>query len=209
MARFLSRFPLKPLDICRVLYVHCGFGNASRSALTDTPFFAPLPYRLARLGGSPNPRRTLSASNAGRADGNVVVPEGVGVPAIRLPAKVDGSGLRLDAAPLPLGGIRVAHTRLRCQPSDNVAVQPRLDRAISSEVILEALPAASREGRRGGDALRGEVGERGIIGLAVVHQNLALPTDAEVLLGSLGGVGHGDEGYVRVGQGLRCLSRRW
>ncbi len=196
---------LKPLDICSTV-----------CTLWDRRRFSPSCSHICDLLAPPVPPgyftvasgSALRAPNASRADGNIIVPKRVGVSAIRLPAEVDGSGLRLDAAPLPLGRVRVAHARLGGQAGNDVAVQPRLNRAVSSEVILEALPAASGEGGRRGDALRRKVGEGGIIGLAVVHQNLALPTDAEVLLGALGRVRHGDKGDVRVGQGLRCLSRQ-
>jgi hypothetical protein len=42
--------------------------------------------------------------------------------------------------------------------------------------------------------MRREVGKRNIVGLAVVHQDLALATNAEVLIRGLSSVGHGGEG---------------
>lgn len=69
-------------------------------------------------------------------------------------------------------------------------------------MVLEALEFARGQGGRGRDALGGEVGERGVIGLTVVHEDVALPADAEVLVRAQAGVWHGDEGDVG---GVECL----
>ncbi len=55
--------------------------------------------------------------------------------------------------------------------------------------------------------MRREVGKGGIVGLAVVHQDFALATNAEVLF-ALGGVRHSDEGDVGAGESLGGLTRR-
>lgn len=68
-------------------------------------------------------------------------------------------------------------------------------------MVFEALPSAGRKGDRGCDALRGHFGESGVVGLAVVHEDLVLATDSEMLACSLGRVWHGDEGDVVGGQG--------
>src|SRR6187399_1811043 len=103
--------------------------------------------------GSESPLNPSSAPHARRGNSNVVVPKRVGVPAVRLPAKVDGRDLGLDGAPLPLGGVGVRDAGLAGQAGDDVAVEPRLDGAVRAEVVLEALPAAGGEGGRGGGAL--------------------------------------------------------
>lgn len=54
--------------------------------------------------------------------------------------------------------------------------------------------------------MRGEVGEGCIVSFAVVHENAVLATDAKVFVGTETGVGHGDEGDVRVSQGLGCFA---
>lgn len=69
-------------------------------------------------------------------------------------------------------------------------------------MVFEALPGSGLEGGGSSDTVRGKIGEGSIIGLAVVHQDLALAADAEMLLGSLGGIGHRHEGNVGVGEGL-------
>lgn len=63
-------------------------------------------------------------------------------------------------------------------------------------MVLEAFPASCGEGLGGGDALRGEVGEGGVVGFAVVHEDGGLAAYAEVFVCSLGGVELGDEGDV-------------
>ncbi len=50
--------------------------------------------------------------------------------------------------------------------------------------------------------LRREVGQGSIVGFAVVHEDLALAADAEMLLAALSRVGHGDEGHMRGGESL-------
>ena len=67
-------------------------------------------------------------------------------------------------------------------------------------MVLKALKTAGGEGLRGRDTLRREVGKGGIVGLAVVHQNLTLAADAKMLVGAEGGIGHGDEGDVVGGK---------
>jgi hypothetical protein len=146
------------------------------------------------------------ASDTARADGDVIVPEGIRVSSVRLPAKVDSADLGLDATPLPLGGVGVGHTGLAGETGDGFAVQPCLDGAIGAQVVLEALPTAGGKGSGGGDTLGRQVGQGGIVRFTIVHQDLALAADPEVFIGSLGGVGHGDEGDVRVCQGLGCLA---
>lgn len=63
-------------------------------------------------------------------------------------------------------------------------------------MVFEALPRAGWEGSGGSDTLRGQIRERGIVGLAVVHEDGALPADPEVLVGALRAIRLGDERYV-------------
>lgn len=127
----------------------------------------------------------LSTPNPCRANRNIIIPESIGIASIALPTKVNSRNLRLDRAPLPLGSIGVGNTRLAGKPSNNLVIQPSLDSTVGSKVILEALPAAGGEGGGGGDTLRREVREGGVVGLAVVHEDLALAADAEVLVAAL------------------------
>jgi len=155
-------------------------------------------------------RRCTSTSNTARADDDIVVPEGVGVSTIRLPTEVDRGDFGLDGAPLPLGGVTVGDPGLTGKTSNSVAVQPSLNGAVGAQVVFETLPTAGGKGGGGSDTLRGEVGKGGIVGLAVVHHDSALATNAEMLFGALGRVGHGDKGDVGVGEGLGGFAgRRW
>lgn len=72
-------------------------------------------------------------------------------------------------------------------------------------MVLEALPLVGGDVLGGGDTVGGEIGESGVVGLVVVHEDLALAADAEVLALALSGVGHGDEGDVRVIESLGRL----
>lgn len=141
-------------------------------------------------------------SNTRTANNDIVIPECVGISTIRLPPKVNTRDLGLKATPRPLSGIGVCSSRLDGQSINSGVVQPCFHGAISSQVVLETLPRAGGKRFGGRDALRGEVGECGIVGFAVVHDDLGLTTNAEMLAGGLCGVGHCDEGYVGVGQGL-------
>ena len=69
-------------------------------------------------------------------------------------------------------------------------------------MVLKALPCVGLEVLGSGDALRGEIWKRRIIRLAVVHEDLALASNAEMLLRTLGGIGHGDERHVGVSESL-------
>jgi len=144
----------------------------------------------------------LGAPNPGRRNGNIIIPESIRVSSVALPSKVNRRHLRLNRAPLPLRCIWIRRALDARQARDNLAVQPRLDAPVGAELILEALPASGGEGCRGGDTLRGEVREGGVVGFAVVHEDGVLAADAEVLLGALGGVGHGDEADVGGGEGF-------
>jgi hypothetical protein len=139
------------------------------------------------------------ATNTSRRNSNIIVPEGVRVPTIRLPSEVNARDLGLDRAPSPLPRVGVV---LRGQPSDGFPVQPRLNGPIRTQVVLKTLPAARGKSLGGRNAVGRQVGKRRIVGLAVVHEDLGLAADAKVLLGALCGVGHGDERDVRVSQGL-------
>lgn len=143
-------------------------------------------------------RSCVEASNTGRANGNIVVPEGVDISAVRLPAEVDCADCRLDGRVRPLSGVGIGDTRLDCEAINSLTVQPSLNGAVCAQVILEALPGIGGEGSGGRNALRGEVRKSGIIRFVVVHQNFALATNAEVLAGGLGSVGHGDERNMGV-----------
>lgn len=148
------------------------------------------------------------ASNTRRADDNVIVPERVGVAAVRLPAEVDARGLGLDGAARPRAGVGVGDARPICQTRNHSAVQPGLNGAVGADVVLKALPVAGGQGGRGGNTLRRELGEGSIVRLAVVHQDRTLPADTKVLVGTLGGVWHGNEGDMRGGKGLGRLTTR-
>ena len=153
-------------------------------------------------------KRLTSASYAARANDNVVVPEGVDGPTIRLPTEVDTGDFGDEGAALPLIGVGVGDTRLDGKTSNSGAVQPSLNGAVGAQVVFEALPGAGGKGSGSGNTLRGEVGKGGIIGLAVVHQDFALTTNAEVLVSALGGVGHGNECDVVGGEGIEGFASR-
>lgn len=55
---------------------------------------------------------SILTPNTSGTDNNVIIPEGVCVSTIRLPAKVDSCDLRLDGAPGPLSSIGVCSSGL-------------------------------------------------------------------------------------------------
>jgi hypothetical protein len=175
------------------LMSYLGFLFALRSCHNSSPYSNP----SANTSLAPNPRR---------ADDNVIIPEGVGVPAVRFPAKVDGRGTRPDAAPLPLVGIRVADSGAVPQAGDGSVVEPCLNGPIGANLVLEAHPLVRGELSGGSNTLRREFRESSVVLLAVPHQDPVLAADAEVLLGALGRVWHGDEGDMGVGEGTRGLT---
>lgn len=69
-------------------------------------------------------------------------------------------------------------------------------------MVFETRPGVSGKSLGGSDTLWGQVGERGIVSLAIVHENLALATNAKVLLSPLSRVVHGDERDVGVCESL-------
>jgi len=140
------------------------------------------------------------------AHNNVIIPEGIGVATVALPAKVHPARLRLDAAPLPLRCVCIAHTRLRGQACHSGTVEPRLDGAIGADVVFEAAPGVDRNRDGRCDTLRREIRKSRIIRFAVVHQDLRLASDAQVLVGTLCWVRVGDERDVRVGERLGGLA---
>ena len=142
------------------------------------------------------------ASNALRADSNVIVPESVGSTTVRLPTKVNTLDLRLRLAVLPAVGVRSRVVGLVDKALDRDAVEPGGDGTIGGEMVLEALPGVGGDALGGCDAVGGEIGEGGVVGLVVVHEDLALAANAKVLALSLSGVGHGDESDVRVIESL-------
>lgn len=91
--------------------------------------------------------------------------------------------------------MRVRGSGPREQAADGVAVEPRLDLAVGAEMVLEALERARSERRGSGHAVGGQVGQRRVVRLAVVHDDAVLAPDAQVFPGSA--VGHGNEGDVR------------
>ena len=143
------------------------------------------------------------------AHNDVIIPESVRISTIALPAKVNTRRLRLNAAPLPLRRIGVAHTGLRRQPRDSSAIEPGLDASVRADVVLEAAPGVGGDGDGGGDALGREVWESGVVGFTVVHHDLGLSADTQVLVGALGGVGVRDESDVGVGECLCGFAVVW
>lgn len=141
------------------------------------------------------------ASNTTRAHRHIVVPEGIGSATIGFPAKVNARDLGNVGAPRPLSRVGIGGARLDSEAGNGITVEPCLDSAVGAKVVLEALPGASRQRLGAGDALGRKIREGGVVRLAVVHQDGALAADAEVLVGSLGGVELGDEGDV-----VRCQS---
>jgi hypothetical protein len=133
---------------------------------------------------APDPRPT---------NNNIIIPDGISVTSITLPAKVHARNLRLDGAPLPLRSIGVRHARLDRKSSNSGVIQPCLNSAVSAEMVLEASPGVGGESGGSSDSLGREVGQRGVVGFAVVHQDLGLATDAQMLLSALSRVGHGYE----------------
>jgi hypothetical protein len=109
---------------------------------------------------------------------------------------------------LPLGSVGVGNTRLAGKTGNGFVVQPCLDTAVGAYMILETVPRPSRKSCGGGNALRREVRKGSIIGLSIVHQNLALATNSQMLVAPLGRVGHSDKGDVRVGEGLGSFAIR-
>ena len=136
------------------------------------------------------------------ANNNIIIPESIAVATIRLPSEIDRRDLGLEAAPRPLRGIGIADARLDSEAGNHVAVQPRLDGPVAANVVLEALPFPGRQVLGGGDALGREIGERSIVAFPVVHEDLALASDPQMLLCALGGIRHCDEGDVGVSEGL-------
>lgn len=76
-------------------------------------------------------------------------------------------------------------------------------------MVLEAAPGVGGDGDGGRDALRREVWESGVVGLAVVHHDLGLSADTQVLVGALSRVGVRDECDVGVGECLRGFAVLW
>lgn len=153
-------------------------------------------------------RRRILAPHSRPTNNNIIIPERVRIPAIRLPPKVNPGDLRNNITPLPLPRVLVSVARSAGEALDDLVIQPGLDGAVRAEVVLEAFPGAGRKRGRRLDALGGEVGKGGVIGLAVEHEDGALAADAEVLAFALGGVGHGDEGDVGVGETRGGLAGR-
>lgn len=144
------------------------------------------------------PQKDL-ASNTSGADDDIVIPKGIGVAAVGLPAEVDGGDLGDDGAAGPLAGVGVGGAGLGGgDAGDGGVVEPGLDGAVGAEVVLEALPRPRGQRRRGRDALRRQVRQGRVVRLPVVHEDLALPADPEVLLVALRRVRHRDERDVGV-----------
>lgn len=143
--------------------------------------------------------RSGIAPNTSRTNRHIIIPKCIRVTPIRLPTKVNPRNFRHVRTPRPLRRIGIRRTRSDGQTRDGIAIQPRLDRAVGANVVLETLPATRGKGLGGGDALRGEIGQRGVVGFAVVHEDGRLAADAEVFVCSLGGVELGDEGDVAGG----------
>jgi hypothetical protein len=160
------------------------------------------PWRIMYSAAAP----LAGAPGAVRAHDDIIVPELVSTATIRLPAPVDTSNLGLDARALPLRGVGVRGSRLGRQAGDGLVVEPGFDSAVGPEVVLEAHPRVGRQRLGGGDALRRQVRQRGVVRLAVVHEDAALAADAQVLLGALRGVGHSHEGHVGGVKGSRGFS---
>ena len=135
----------------------------------------------------------IGAPHTGRVNHDVIVPERVGIPAVRLPSEINTSDFGRAAAPLPLAGVVIRYAVLDGEGLNSGAIQPGLHGAVRAQMVLKALPGVGGEGGRSRDSLWGEVWQRGVVGLAVVHQDLALPSDADVLIRALRGVWHGDE----------------
>lgn len=144
--------------------------------------------------------RSGIAPNTSRPNRHIIIPKRIRIPAIRLPTKINRRNLRHIRTPRPLRRIGIRGRRSHRQPRDGIAIQPRLNRAVGANVVLETLPASRGEGFGGGDPLGGEVGQGGVVGFAVVHEDGGLAADAEVFVCSLGGVELGDEGHVVGGE---------
>lgn len=140
--------------------------------------------------------------NPAPTNDNIIVPKRIDITPIALPPKVHACNLRHRRPPLPLCRIRVGHSSLDRQARHCRIVQPRLHCPVSTQVVLEARPGVDWEGGRCSDTLGREVRKSSVVCLAVVHEDLGLAADAEVLFGALSGIGHGDEGDVRIGQGF-------
>jgi hypothetical protein len=132
------------------------------------------------------------APNPTATNHNIIIPKRIHRIPITLPPKIHTCNIRRIRLTRPLIIIRIRDR----QAHNRAIIQPGLDDSAGAEMVLETLPAAGGEGFRGGDALGGEVGEGRVVGFPVVHEDLGLAADAEVVARGLGGVGHGDEGDV-------------
>ena len=146
-------------------------------------------------------RSTRSASNTAGANDDIVIPEGVNATTVRLPTEVYTGDFGYDRATLPLVVVGVGDTRLDGETRNSGAVQPSLNSAIGTQVVFEAFPGTGGKGNGAGNTIGGEVGKGGIVGLAVVHQNFALATNAKILIRAFGGIRHGDKGDVVSAKG--------
>ena len=141
------------------------------------------------------------AADASRANSNIIIPERIYVPAVRFPPEINPRDLGLIVGPYPLVVVGVRDTSLDGQSRDSIVVQPRLDGSIGAEVVFEALEATCGKSFGGGNSLRREIRERGVVRLAVVHEDVALAANAEVLVRAQCWVGHDDKRDVVLVEG--------
>lgn len=90
-------------------------------------------------------RRRILAPHSRPTNNNIIIPERVRIPAIRLPPKVNPGDLRNNITPLPLPRVLVSVARSAGEALDDLVIQPGLDGAVRAEVVLEAfqVPAGS------------------------------------------------------------------
>src|SRR5690606_23002209 len=132
-----------------------------------------------------------SAADALGADGDVVVPEGVGVGAVALPAEPQVDQGRVPSRPVqPLAVDVVRRHAVDDETLDQGAVDPGAQIA-AGDLELDAGPGVDRQGPAHGHAVGTLLGQRRVIGFAVPLQGAVLSAQAQVGAG-VGGVLHGD-----------------
>ena len=175
----------------------CKYVFSTKLILIDSTLLSGVTYVQFRRYAFPCNRL---ASNPAATNNDIIVPHSVSITAIAFPSKVGSRNLRLNTAPRPLSRIRIRRSIAHSQSRYRYVVQPRRHTSVSTQMVLKARPSIrwQRLGRR--DTLWGQIRQSSVVGFAVVHEDLGLSSDAEVFVCALSRVGHGDEGYVGVGQ---------
>lgn len=102
----------------------------------------------------------------------------------------------------------VAYSRANGETGNGSSVQPGLNGAVGTDVVLDALPRACWKVDGGCNSLRREIRQSSVIVLTVPHQDLGHSAKAKVLVRPLSRVWHDDEGDVVGVQGFGRLAGR-